>query len=418
MKRICMIVQSLYPNDVRIRREAEALEERGVGVDVICQRGADQDEFEQYGLVRAYRISAERPKESIGRYLAVSVSFAARAFFKLQSLARENHYALVQAHNMPDYLIFSAAAQKLRGVPVVLDLHDLMVELFQAKWGRRKNRLFGPIVRAMEKLSCRFADRLITTSDGFKASLVDRGVKAEKITLVLNTADPKIFKFQPGREFRAIADGPRLLYHGTVTERFGLTLAIEAVAKLTETMPGATLHIYGKYDESYRRILKAKVRELRLEGNVFLEGWRTLEQIAEIIAQSDIGLVPYQSDPFMDLALSTKTFEYAATGLPVVASRIASITSIFDDRCIQFFDSNSAQDAADKIIELCRRPELRKSQAERSFGKLTEISGTVMKERYVGLIEGLIGPDGEAAAAPSSINAESTIAGGSLGGNR
>src|SRR6267142_42210 len=39
MSRVCMVVFSEYPKDPRVRREAEALVEAGIPVDVICLRG-------------------------------------------------------------------------------------------------------------------------------------------------------------------------------------------------------------------------------------------------------------------------------------------------------------------------------------------------------------------------------------------
>src|SRR5262249_27780149 len=154
---------------------------------------------------------------------------------------RERSYEVIQVHNMPDFLVFAGLFQKLSGKPVVLDLHDLSVELFRSKWGTRSSTLLEPLVRAVEKLSCSFADELITTSAGFKESLVRRGVREDKITLVLNTADSTIFSYQTNREFKAITRGVKLLYHGTVAERFGLLKAVEAVHLLQNLIPGTTL---------------------------------------------------------------------------------------------------------------------------------------------------------------------------------
>lgn len=397
MKRICMIVQSLYPQDERVRRQAEALELNGVGVDVICMQGAKQGKEEDLGLVRAYRILPEGPKESLSQYIRLSLRFALAAFWKLQRLASKRRYELVQVHNMPDFLVFAGMLQKMMGRPLVLDLHDLSVELFASRWSARKSRLLLPLVRAAERISCAFADRLITTSHGFRDSLVQRGMPENKITLVLNTADPRIFHFDAGRSFHRIARGARLLYHGTVAERFGLEKAIEAVGHLQRKVPNSTLNIYGQYSPNYRITLQKKIRDLRLTDTVFLNGFRPLEEVHSIICNSDIGVVPYLSDPFMNLALSTKTFEYTATGLPVVASRLRSLTSIFDDKCITYADPHSAEDLADKIAMLCLDPDKRKSQAGSALSALPAISGSVMIGRYLGLIQGLIGPNGTTA---------------------
>ena len=393
MKTICMIVQSLYPQDERVRREAEALERTGVAVDVICLQGGKQEKEEEFGLVHAYRIMREGPKQSLAQYIWLSVRFAVASFRKLQSLAPARDYKLVQVHNMPDFLVFAGLFQKMRGRPLVLDLHDLSVELFGSRWSKRKAGFLIPLVRAVEKISCAFSNRLITASHGFKESLIRRGVRADKITLVLNTADPHIFKFDESRSFHRIVRGARLLYHGTVAERFGLTKAIDAVGHLQHLVPGSILNVYGQYSPEYRFTLQKRIRDLGLTDKVFLNGFKPLEEVHKIICDSDIGVVPYLSDPFMNLALSTKTFEYTATGLPVVASRLRSLTSIFDDHCITFADPASSEDLAQKIAGLCLNPRRRRTQVRHALHALPAISGEVMMGRYVELIEGLIGKE-------------------------
>ena len=394
MNRVGMIVMSLYPNDERVRREAAALERAGIAVDVLCQRGQGQAEVEQFGKVTAYRVMAQATKENLGQYIWVSTLFAGAAFLKLQRLAAQHPYKVIQAHNMPDFLVFVGLFHRLLGRPVVLDLHDLSVELYQAKWTGRRATLLIPLVKLVERLSCLFASQLITTSHGFKERLVRRGIAPEKVTLVLNTPDPHLFEYQPDRKFYPIHKGLHLLYHGTVTERFGLAQAIEAVALLKSRIPRTTLSIFGKYDPSYRERLEREIKELGLDGQVSLGGWCNPRQISEIIRGADIGLVPYLKDEFMNLALSTKTFEYATTGLPVVASRLNSISSHFDGQSIQFFEPGNAADMADKIHELSLSPDRRRTMVQHARTALDEISGSVMEQRYLAMMHKLIGVNG------------------------
>ena len=390
MNRICMIVLSLYPQDVRVRREAEALARQGIAVDIICLRDTKQAKVEQMGNVTAYRIIKRRSKEKILHYLLLSLQFTAGALLQLQKLSLRRRYDLIQVHNMPDYLVLAGLPHRLIGRPMVLDLHDLSVELFQSKWSGAKSAILLPMVRLTERICCGLCNELITTSQGFRRKLMDRGIPDKKITLVLNTADPNIFHLHESREFVPINEGARLLYHGTVAERFGLLKAVEAVAKVQETIPGTTLDIYGKYDPSCREMLDRRVVDLGIEDQVVFHGMRSLEEINEIIKDSDIGVVPYLSDEFMNLALSTKTFEYAATGLPVVASRTEALTSLFNDECIQYFQPGDETDMAEKIVQLCQDPQRRKQQSTRSQDVLGEISYSVMIDRYLNLMQGLI----------------------------
>jgi glycosyltransferase involved in cell wall biosynthesis len=384
-----MVVLSAYPYDPRVRRQAEVLEEAGFEVDIICLREADEPKNERIGLVTVHRIMKSVNKESILSYMWLSVVFTLLAIFKIQTLSMKRNYSLIQIHNMPDYLVFSGALQKLMGKKLILDIHDLTPELFETKWPEKKSSFMMKAVRKIEKLSCDFADHLITVTDACREKLVERGNDPAKITLVLNTADPGIFRFDCHRSFKAIESGAKLLYHGTVAERFGLHTAIEALAIVENKIPGSTLNVYGRYDNDYRKKLESKIKDLGLQGVVFLNGTRSLEEIHEIIRKSDIGLVPYVNDQYMNLALSTKTFEYAATGLPVVASRLYSLSLIFDEGSIRFARADSAGDFAKGIIELCLNPEKRLEISQKANEVVSAISGTVMGRRYLKLVESI-----------------------------
>lgn len=388
--RVCMIVQSTYPNDERVRREAEALERRGIAVDVICLRAPNQKAFDAYGLIEAHRVLAQADKETLGQYARLSAKFSIAAFFKLQQLCMSRRYEVFQAHNLPDTLIFVPFFQKLIGRRLVLDLHDLSVELLGSKWTGRKAKTLTPVLRLVEKVSCMFADRVIATSEGFRERLIERGVPEEKITLVINTADPHIFKYYEAREFKPIDRGARLLYHGTVAERFGLMTAIEAIPHLQKRIPESRLAIYGNYDPSYKKQLERKIDELGMRDYVTLGGHYPLEEVYRFICNSDIGLVPYHSTDFMNLALSTKTFEYAATGLPVVASRLRPVQSVFGDDCVTLANPGDAADLAAKAAELCLDPERRRKQSLAAREALKNISGEVMGARYTEMMESLM----------------------------
>ncbi|MGE5399295.1 MAG: glycosyltransferase family 4 protein [Ignavibacteriales bacterium] len=384
---ICMIVLSDYPFDPRVRRQAEVLEKAGYNIDIICLRGESQEKVEKMGFVTVYRIMKAADKESMAKYMLLSLSFFLLSLIKLQELSFRNSYKLIQVHNMPDFLVFSGFIQKLMGKRLVLDIHDLTVELFETRWPEKKKSLLMKFVRLVEKMSCGFADHVITVTDACKMRLMERGVPDKKITLVLNTADPEIFRFDDKRSFKKIDSYAKLIYHGTVAERFGIHTAIEAVALLQKEIPGSTLHIYGKYDPAYRKRLEKLITDLGVEQYVTLNGTRSLEEIYEIIKNSDMGLVPYVNDPYMNIALSTKTFEYAAAGLPVVASHLYSLSLVFDDQSLKFVRAEDASGFAAAIAEMCLNPELRCRNSRNASDIVKSISGDVMGRRYLELIK-------------------------------
>lgn len=388
-KRICMIAMSHYPGDTRIHREAEALKSAGYEVDILCRPAGKQPRIESFGNITAYRIMKAPPQENPRAYMLQSLLFIIVAFFRLQVLAIKKKYKLIQIHNLPDYLIFASVIQKLFGVKLLLDIHDPSVELYEEKWPGKKNRIILRLVRIAERLSCNLSDHLITVTNECKNRLVSRGNPAGKISIIMNTADEGTFSFNKEREFGKITERVKILYHGTIAERFGLHNAIEAMEYLLKDIPGSIFNIYGRYENSYRIKIEKLITKLKLENNVTLNGRVSLEQIPGLINTHDIGIVPYLKTDFMNLALPTKAFEYIASGLPVVSTRTYELANTFDEKCITYADDSKPEEIAETIKQLCFNPEVAKQQVVLAYQALRKISGEVMKERYVKLIDSL-----------------------------
>ena len=64
-----MIVHSYGDRDPRVRREAEAIAERGDGVDVICLRAPGQPAKETIAGVTYRRLPLQRRRGGFARYL-------------------------------------------------------------------------------------------------------------------------------------------------------------------------------------------------------------------------------------------------------------------------------------------------------------------------------------------------------------
>jgi len=389
-KRICMIAMASYPGDPRIRRQAEALDEAGYEVDVLCRYSGKQPPRQKFGNVTAYRIMNAPSRENKIFYFLQSIVFLAVAFFRLLILSITKRYKVIQAHNLPDYLIFAAILHKVFGVKLILDIHDPSVDLFEEKWPGKKNKALKFLMAKAEKYSCKLADKLITVTNTCKERLVERGNPPDKITLILNTANEGLFEFNSERRFREITSGVKLIYHGTIAERFGLHNVISAMPILLKDVPDSILNIYGRYEGSYLIKLKILVSDLNLSENVNLNGRINREQLPDLINNHDIGIVPYLQTDYMNLSLPTKAFEYIAAGLPLVSTKLKDLYETFDDNCIKYIDESDPKQIAGAISFICSNPILTRDIVNTAYRKLSEISGIVMKRRFIQTYDSLI----------------------------
>jgi len=76
MVRICMVAYTSYQTDSRVRREAEALVERGDPVDFICLGNGNEENPEFYHGVRLIKIHIDRYRGSDAKmYMASYLKF-------------------------------------------------------------------------------------------------------------------------------------------------------------------------------------------------------------------------------------------------------------------------------------------------------------------------------------------------------
>lgn len=350
-----MLVHSEYPlGETRVQREAQALVDRGFCVDVICLRQGDEPALGHFAGATVYRLPVRRDKRrGVTAQLLEYMTFLVLAFFKLTALHLRQRYRVVQVHNLPDFLVFAALVPKLTGSRVILDLHDLMPEFFAARFKAERTSLPMRLVLLQERLSCRFADHVITVSEHWRRTLIERGVPASKCSVLMNVADPRIFIRQ--REVGGRAPAPdrlRLIYHGTITYRYGLDLLLEAVSLARSEVPALEVQIIGAGE--YVSTLRQLVWDLGLGDHVCIGETVPAEELPSLIMAADIGVVPYRSDVFTDELLPTKLMEYAAMGVPALTARTTAIASCFDESMVQFFTPGDARELASCIVALHR----------------------------------------------------------------
>jgi glycosyltransferase involved in cell wall biosynthesis len=351
-----MVVHSHYPiGEPRVEREAKALIQRGYQVDVICLRNNQEKPFERVDGVDIFRLPVQRhrgrgPAFQMIEYLV----FFVLAFFRLSFLYLQRRYNNVQIHNLPDFLVFAALVPKLGGARIILDLHDLMPEFFASSFKAGMQSRAVRLLLLQEKLSCWFADHVITVTELWRRSLIRRGVAEEKVSVVMNVADASIFQRLPipvtGSEENP-TDGFNLIYHGTLAHRYGIDLLIEALAKLRTQIPQLHLVIHGRGE--FIEELRSQAKALDVESLItFSTRYLPMTDVPRLIQQADLGIVPYRRDIFTDGILPTKLMEYVALGVPVLVADTPIIRQYFSEAMVQYFQPGDANDLARNILWL------------------------------------------------------------------
>jgi len=388
-KQHCMVVHAHYPlGETRVERQAQALRNNGYNVDIICLRSEEELAFESINGVNVYRLPVKRYKKNgLLVQLLEYLLFFTLSFLKLITLHRRQRYQVVQIHNLPDFLVFSALIPKLSGAKLILDLHDLMPEFYAARFNGSMESWPVRLLRLQERLSCGFADYVVTVTELWRKTLIERGVSADKVSVVMNVADDQIFNQDVSPKTLAAGNGNlNIIYHGNLTQRYGIDLLLEALAKVQEQAPHIHLLIHG--DGDYKEELMELAKRLNLNSQVtFSTKFVPTLELPQIIKQADVGVAPYRLDVFTDGILPTKLMEYAALKMPVIAARTSAIADYFDDSMVQFFTPGDVDDLARSILTLYIEPE-RLAQLGKNIDSFNqEHNWRKLGAEYVALVE-------------------------------
>jgi len=351
-KSVAMVVFSHYPSDPRPRRAVDALLKEGMSVNLIClgeEKAPTREKKDRFSILRL------PIKHRRGGKLSYAYNYAAFILASASILAARSfrrRYDLVYVHNMPDVLVLCAMVPKLLGAKVILDQHDPMPELMMTIFNLGETSLSVRFLTWLEKWSIARANLVITVNTACKRIFGSRSCRPEKISVVMNSPDEQIFPFRPAcaspSRNQASTDRFVVMYHGSLVERNGVDLAVEALERVRKTIPSAELRIYGRETPFLEKVM-GDAHNKGLDDCVRYMGPRSLEALVREIEDCDVGVISNHRSAFAEINTPTRIFEYLALGKPVIAPRTPGIQDYFSPESLLFFESGNSEELARKI---------------------------------------------------------------------
>jgi glycosyltransferase involved in cell wall biosynthesis len=385
-RRACILRQDIqYDYMMDVRREAEALADAGFDVEVVCMRTADGPRRSVVNGVTVIQLPVPGRSSLAGTFLdyGLFLLFAA-GYLSVQHIRRP--YAVVQAISLPDFLVFAALVPKLLGCRVVAYMQEPTPELAATLFGRKWLTSF---LSRIEQWSIRFADHTVTVTEQLKQRYVERGASADRITVVLNCADPGIFLENWSPPPAGAKSGFVAVCHGTIEDRYGQDTIIDAARILRDELPDLRVVITGR--GSRDEALADAIAHYGLQDVVRFEGWVSQARLNEILYSADVGIVAQKASPYSHLVHTNKMVDYWIFGLPVIATRLRAVSELYDDRFVEYYEPGDAADLAAAIRRLhadtARRAELAQN------GKLAQLENGWATQRiiYLGVFNSLLG---------------------------
>ena len=133
----------------------------------------------------------------------------------------------------------------------------------------------------------------------------------------------------------------------------------------------------------------ALASELNIGEHVRFFPTAPFDQIASIMTQADIGVVPKRADTFGDVAYSTKIMEFMALGVPVVVADTRVDRFYFNDSVVRFFESGSADALAAAILDTLENREETRGRVTRALAYARSNCWETRKHDYLALVDSL-----------------------------
>ncbi len=197
--------------------------------------------------------------------------------------------------------------------------------------------------------------------------LFSRPADWPKITIVHCGVTPEAYRRDPG------GNGKRMAFVGRLDPVKGALLLIEAMARVLKAHPDATLTLAG--DGPARGGAEARARALGIEGSVRFAGFMTQGQVADLLAQSDMLVLPSFAE-----GLPVVYMEALASRIPVVASRVAGVQELVEDGVTGYtIPPGDVDSLTDRILRLMDDPATARAMGE-AGRKAVEAQHDVRKE--------------------------------------
>jgi glycosyltransferase involved in cell wall biosynthesis len=213
-------------------------------------------------------------------------------------------------------------------------------------------------IREQEIVTLLLANAIICPSAVTRAYIASLDVPRDKITVIPNGADTRLFTPQPLQQ--PAADHPTLLYVGTLADWQGLDLLIAAMPEILPHYP-VRLRIVGRGRGRQRKELLRRIRKLSLEESVTVELSVPHHEMPALIAQADVCLAPlaYNDRNVTQGCCPLKVLEYMACARPIVASNLPVVRELVrEDVDALLFAPDDPSDLARCVLALLDDPSM------------------------------------------------------------
>jgi glycosyltransferase involved in cell wall biosynthesis len=395
-----LLENDLYPQDVRVRDEADSLRDAGWRVHVIAPRGEGQPARETVDGVSVERFHLRMDHGGGIRALLLEYAVAHVQLYARGARALARGADALHLHNPPDTLFGPAALARLLGRRVVFDQHDLFADLVTERLGRR---WAAALARGAQRATARCADLVLVTNESQGELLAASSAIARERIAVVRNGPPAAMLERPAPLRQGSLEDPHLVYVGALEEQDGVDALPGLLAGLRDRhgLAGARLTIVGW--GAQLEPLREAAAALGLGEAVRFTGRVSHAEVIETLFSADLCLDTAPCSEFNQRTTMVKIGEYLAAGRPTVAFALRETARTAGDAAeLVPCDDEPGFEAA--VAALCadggRRAELGARARERARELTWDRSAAILLDAYARWVRPPPRPPRSAAPSP------------------
>lgn len=353
----------------------------------------EREERQMDGKLRIHRFhlygEGKNPMLRALRYFLGEVILLHYCMWKKYDVAFVDSTPPIQGLKMP-------LIKWLKRKPTIYNVQDIFPDSLVGTGLTHEGSLIWKIGRIVEKITYRYADKIIVISEDFKKNIMAKGVPEDKIVVVYNWVDQNKVVDVP-REENKLFDAyglDRSKFYITYNGNIGLTqnmdMLLDVAKELQEEYEDIHFVLVG--NGAYLDEVKRKVADQQLE-NVHLLPFQPYEDISHVFSFGDASLVI--SKPGVGAnSVPSKTWSIMSASRPVLANFDENeLKTIIENNHCGIFTKAGDKDAfKESILTLYNHRELCQEYGRngRKF-VLDNLTREVGTQKYVDVIKEVCG---------------------------
>ncbi len=205
---------------------------------------------------------------------------------------------------------------KLKRKPWIFELRDIWPESLRTVGAVKHEK----IINLLEKIELglyRSSTKVIAVTDAFKSNLISRGIEADKISVVTNGSNNKLFTRRPKNQSLLNdldLNGKFIVgYIGTHGMAHSLPFIIKSIQKIEDS----SIHFLFVGDGAIKEEIVELANTLNLTNITFLDSI-SKDEVPTYLSICDISLAPLKKNDNFKIVIPSKIFEASAMGKPTL----------------------------------------------------------------------------------------------------